>query len=131
MGKFLRSLMPGLGARQLQYVMSYMAQLDINGDGVLSFSEIMTGLHAWEPRGPNGVSFDRSFNAPPVPRNVLEAVNGSNRQVQGSVSNVLLKARSAAGGNASAYTTNWELQEWRYRYVQQTEWHVLIRKLAL
>ncbi|KAG2427358.1 hypothetical protein HXX76_012552 [Chlamydomonas incerta] len=114
-GKFLRSLIPDLGARQLQYVMSYMAQLDINGDGVLSFSEVMTGLHAWESRGPNGVAYDRSFNAPPIPRNVLEAVSGANKQVHSSVSNVLLQARSMAGGNASAYTTNWELQEWRFR----------------
>lgn len=48
--RFLRSLLPELGARQLQYVLSYLAALDLDGDGTLTFSELMTGLHALQVR---------------------------------------------------------------------------------
>lgn len=43
--------MPDLAGRQLQYVISHIAALDLDGDGQLRFSELMAGLHALQVRG--------------------------------------------------------------------------------
>ncbi|GIL82053.1 hypothetical protein Vretifemale_10957 [Volvox reticuliferus] len=113
-GRFLRALMPDLGSRQLQYVLSYLAALDLDGDGTLRFGELMTGLHALQARGPNGASFSRSFAAAPGSgggvRQLLESTSANNRQMQ-SRANAAMMGRV----NPVAYTRDWELQEWRYR----------------
>jgi hypothetical protein len=44
--RFLRTMLPDVGGRQLQFVLSYLAALDLDGDGQLRFTELMTGLHA-------------------------------------------------------------------------------------
>ncbi|GLC39247.1 hypothetical protein PLESTB_001651900 [Pleodorina starrii] len=115
--RFLRSLLPDLGGRQLQYVLSYLAALDLDGDGQLRFSELMAGLHALQPRGPNGATYSRSFlgsgNSSGVSsgvRALVASASATNRS-----SHERANAEMLGRGNPAAYTRDWELHEWRYR----------------
>ncbi|KAG2493237.1 hypothetical protein HYH03_008653 [Edaphochlamys debaryana] len=114
-GKFLRSLMPELGGRPLQFVLSYLGTQDLDGEGVLRYSELMTGLHALQARGPRGVTYSRSFTAPAANAAISALVASgaaSNRGIAQAATAELLRGTE---GNRRAYTKDWELHEWRVR----------------
>ncbi|GAX77102.1 hypothetical protein CEUSTIGMA_g4548.t1 [Chlamydomonas eustigma] len=51
---FLRKLFPEMSGQEVQYLLQYLSSLDVNGDGLLSYSELMTSLHAVTPKTDSG-----------------------------------------------------------------------------
>ena len=64
--EFLRELFKDLRPRDIHYLLQYLASLDVDGDGLLSFSELMTSLHAVTPRTNSKIagSYTQGFSKP-------------------------------------------------------------------
>ncbi|KXZ45798.1 hypothetical protein GPECTOR_50g592 [Gonium pectorale] len=128
---FLRTQLPELRGQSLQYILSYLAQYDLEGLGGVTFPDMLVALQAVEPRGPNGVHFHRTFilPAPPTiklaPPGAPPPAGPSPRDSRGptrgspSATGEQPPSRSSFGDDgpnpASAFIHDWELEEWSHR----------------
>lgn len=63
LGRFLRTLLPEINGPPLHYVLSYLASLDLDGEGKMSFGPLLQAMQAVPVRAPGGQDFMRSFRS--------------------------------------------------------------------